>query len=99
MENKESTHVSEKLRRRARYEAVFAGLLIASALIVILNINIGSVPIPVSEIARILFRRTGDLSQVNIIWRIRMPRIITVRTISSSLMPPLSLKAMTQIGV
>jgi iron complex transport system permease protein len=85
MENKESTHVSEKLRRRARYEAVFAGLLIASALIVILNINIGSVPIPVSEIARILFRRTGDLSQVNIIWRIRMPRIITAALLGGAL--------------
>ena len=33
-------------RRRARYEAVFVGLLAAAVLIVILNINIGSVPIP-----------------------------------------------------
>ena len=50
----ENKILTEKFRRRARYEAVFAGLVIAAAVIVVLNVNIGSVPIPVKDIARIL---------------------------------------------
>ena len=72
-------------RRRARYEAVFVGLLAAAVLIVILNINIGSVPIPIRDIARILFTRQGDVSQVNIIWKIRMPRILTAALLGGAL--------------
>ena len=67
-------HAREAFRRRARYEAVFIGLILAAMLIVVLNINIGSVPIGVKEIARIIFSRQGDPTQVNIIWKIRLPR-------------------------
>ncbi len=76
---------AESFRRRARCEAVFIILLLAAALIVVLNINIGSVPIPVKEIARILFTRRGDPAQMNIIWRIRMPRIITAALLGGAL--------------
>ena len=76
MDNK-NDYLRENFRRRARYEAVFIILIAAALLIVVLNINIGSVPIPVSEIVRIIFKRTGDLTQVNIIWKIRLPRILT----------------------
>ena len=40
--------------RRAKYTAVFLALLGALAIITVLNINIGSVPISIGEIARIL---------------------------------------------
>ena len=73
------------LRRRVRYEAVFIGLVIAAAAIVVLNINIGSVPIGVKEIARILFTRQGDPTSVNIIWKIRMPRILTAALLGGAL--------------
>ena len=76
---------AESFRRRARCEAVFIILLLAAALIVVLNINIGSVPIPVSEIVRIIFKRTGDLTQVNIIWKIRLPRILTAALLGGAL--------------
>ena len=76
---------AESFRRRARCEAVFIILLLAAALIVVLNINIGSVPIPVKEIARILFTRQGDAAQMNIIWRIRMPRNITAALLGGAL--------------
>ena len=59
MDNK-NDYLRANFRRRARYEAVFVILIAAALLIVVLNINIGSVPIPVSEIARIIFTRTGD---------------------------------------
>ncbi len=84
MEQKKE-YLRENFRRRARYEAVFLCLIAAALLIVVLNINIGSVPIPVTEIARILFTRTGEISQVNIIWKIRMPRIVTAALLGGAL--------------
>ncbi len=67
---------TEKLRRRTRYAVVFAVLAIAFAVIVILNINTGNVHISVPEIFRILFFKDGGSTEVNIIWKIRLPRII-----------------------
>ena len=78
-------HAREAFRRRARYEAVFIGLILAAMLIVVLNINIGSVPIGVKEIARIIFSRQGDPTQVNIIWKIRLPRILTAALLGGAL--------------
>ena len=78
-------HSREAFRRRARYEAVFIGLILAAMLIVVLNINIGSVPIGVKEIARIIFSRQGDPTQVNIIWKIRLPRILTAALLGGAL--------------
>ena len=63
--------------RRARYLAVFIGLLAAFAVLTVWNINSGSVRIPVTNIARIIFTRQGDQTEYDIIWTLRMPRIIT----------------------
>ena len=81
----ENKSAGAAFRRRARYEAVFVGLLLAAAVIIVLNINIGSVPIPIRDIARVLFTRQGDISQVNIIWKIRMPRILTAALLGGAL--------------
>lgn len=62
-------------QRRTRYGVIFLALLTALFFIIVLNIHIGSVPISVGEIGRILFFRKGDPTQVNIIWKIRLPRI------------------------
>ena len=77
--------MSGSLRRRARGQIVFATLIAAFCAIVVLNINIGSVPIPVAEIARILLRRTGDPVQVSIIWQIRLPRILMAAVLGGGL--------------
>ena len=63
--------------RRARYLAVFIGLIVAFAVLTVWNINSGSVRIPISRIARIIFLRQGDSTEYDIIWTLRMPRIIT----------------------
>ena len=68
---------SARLRRYARYNAVFIFLIIAFILITIVNINSGSVQISVKEILRIIFFREGDETAYSIIWKIRLPRIIT----------------------
>ena len=73
------------LRRRTRYGIVFLVLAIAFCAIIVLNINVGSVPIPIGEIARILFRRSGDPTQVSIIWKIRLPRILMAALLGGAL--------------
>ncbi|MBO5516736.1 MAG: iron ABC transporter permease [Firmicutes bacterium] len=73
------------LKRRLRCETVFVLLILAFCVITVLNINIGSVPISVKEIARILFLQEGDATQMNIVWRIRLPRIITAAVLGGGL--------------
>ena len=51
---------SARLKRYARYNAVFIFLIIAFILITIVNINSGSVQISVKEILRIIFYRNDD---------------------------------------
>lgn len=62
--------------RRIRYGLFFLLMLFLFGVITVLNINIGSVSIPVSEIGRIIFLREGSGEVAyNIIWQIRLPRI------------------------
>ncbi len=68
---------SAKLKRYARYNTVFVFLAVAFVVITVLNINSGSVGISVKEIARIIFLREGDETAYDIIWKIRLPRIVT----------------------
>ncbi len=76
----------EKLNmHRTRYAAVFIALLVALAALTVWNINSGSVKIPVKDIARILFTRTGDETQVGIIWKLRLPRIIAAAVLGGGL--------------
>lgn len=74
-----------KAARKLRYAAVFASLTAAIFLIIIININTGSVHIPAARILRILFTRTGEESEVSIIWKIRMPRIVTAAVLGGAL--------------
>ncbi len=71
-----SSLTRENARRRLRYAIVIAALAAAFIVIIILNINTGSTKIAVSDIFRIIFTGQGEASQVNIIWKIRLPRII-----------------------
>ena len=54
-------------------------------MITVLNINIGSVPISVGEIAKIIFAKSGDPTQVSIIWKIRLPRILMAALLGGAL--------------
>ncbi len=81
-----SQRAGEKLNmRRARYATVFLGLLVALMVLTVWNINTGSVKIPVADIARILFTGTGDETQVSIIWKLRLPRIIAAAVLGGGL--------------
>ena len=73
------------LRRGMRYTCVFLLLLAALCVIAILNINIGSVHISVSQTAQILFTGEGDATQVAIVWRIRLPRMLMAAILGGAL--------------
>ncbi len=83
MQRPEYAHA--KALRRTRYTAVFAALAAAFLAMIILNINTGSVSIPVGRILRILFLRQGEANEVSIIWKIRMPRILQAAILGGAL--------------
>ena len=72
-------------KQTIRVVTVFASLAAAFLLIIILNIRIGNVAIPVDEILKILFTKTGNTTQVNIIWKIRLPRIFMAAILGGAL--------------
>ena len=85
MEGRGSAFFNEDFRRRSRYQLVFLLLVAALFVITVLNINIGSVPIPMGEIARILLRKATDATQYSIIWKIRLPRILMAAILGGAL--------------
>ncbi|MCF0229420.1 MAG: iron ABC transporter permease, partial [Parasporobacterium sp.] len=62
-------------RKNIRIKAGFLLLLILMAVLLILNINSGSVKLSVPEIFRIIFGAGGNDTAGRIIWDIRLPRI------------------------
>ena len=75
----------ENFRRRSRYITVFVVLAIAFFVITIININSGNVHIPISRILDILFTKSGDAKEVDIIWTIRLPRILMAAMLGGAL--------------
>lgn len=75
----------ENFRRRSRYFLVFLVLTAAFLAITVLNINTGNVDISVSEILRILFKGTENTTEYNIIWKIRLPRILMAAILGGAL--------------
>ena len=72
-------------KRNTRYVGVFAVLAAAFCMIVVLNINTGNVQISVPEILRILFLKKGTQVQMNIIWKIRLPRVLMAAILGGGL--------------
>ena len=75
----------EEKKRTARYW--FAFLVLASLLVFLFiwNVNSGSIHLSVSEIVNIIFRHEGDETARNIIWEIRLPRILSVIILGGAL--------------
>ena len=69
-----------------RYQLVFLVLIVLFIAAVIENINTGSVHITLPEIADILLGRpVADESAYNIIWKIRLPRLLTAAVLGGAL--------------
>lgn len=74
-----------KRKGNARIVAVFLLLIAAFGFLVILNINTGNVKISVAEILRIIFLKEGNQMEYNIIWKIRLPRILMAAILGGAL--------------
>lgn len=72
-------------RRRFRFGIVFLILIAAFATITVLNINTGNVHIPVPRILHILLTKSGETAEINIIWKIRLPRILMAAILGGAL--------------
>lgn len=68
-----------------RYIVVFAVLLVAFAVITVVNINSGNVAISMPDILRIIFLMEGEEMEYNIIWKIRLPRILMAAILGGGL--------------
>ena len=75
----------ENFRRRTRYTAVFLILAVVFCVVTVLNINTVNVHIPVPKILRILFLKEGAATEYNIIWKIRLPRILMAALLGGAL--------------
>lgn len=72
-------------RRTGRYWFAFMTLAVLLLLLFVWNVNSGSINLSVSEIMEIIFKRQGDETAYNIIWEIRLPRIIAVVILGGAL--------------
>lgn len=63
------------IKESVRYCMVFAAMLLLLAALVVWNINSGSVPLTVRQVAEILFGAGREETAGVIVWQIRFPRI------------------------
>ena len=69
-----------------RIQLVFALLISGCALLLVLNANTGSVRISPLEVMRIVFLRKGEgTSNYNVLWKIRLPRMIAAAVLGGAL--------------
>ena len=72
-------------KRQGRYTAAFAILLVLVVVFLVLNVCIGSVNIPVSEIPKILFGNEADDVYTDIVMGIRFPRALAAAILGGGL--------------
>ncbi len=63
-------------RSRLKHGISFAVLAVIMFILMIWNINSGSIHLSVGEIGAILFARTGEETAYRIVWDIRLPRLL-----------------------
>ena len=74
-----------KKKARIRYTISFIILAIALLCLFVWNINAGSVHLSVQEIFDIIVKKTGEQTAYNIVWQIRLPRILAAVLLGGAL--------------
>ena len=75
-----------KISAAVRYQIVFVSLIGLIFLAIVMNVNIGSVHISVPEVFKIIFFHANEGSkESNIIWKIRLPRLLTAAILGGAL--------------
>ena len=77
--------IQKSNQSRTRITVCFLLLTALLLILVVWNINAGSVPLSVGEIFRILLRQNSDNTSYNIIWQIRLPRILSAVILGGAL--------------
>lgn len=68
-----------------RYWLSFIILIVLLGILIFWNINSGSIPISLKDVFRILFMKDGTETSYNIIWEIRLPRILATVILGGAL--------------
>lgn len=78
--------MSERTSGLVRVQLVFILLLAACALLLVLNANTGSVRIAPLDVFRIVLLRAGEgTSDYNVLWKIRLPRLLATAVLGGAL--------------
>ena len=78
--------MNKKLTALLRYQLVFIGLILLIGLGIVLNVNSGTVNIPPLQIFKIIFANADAGSmESNIVWKIRLPRLLTAAVLGGAL--------------
>ena len=78
--------MSERTSGLVRVQLVFILLLAACALLLVLNANTGSVRIAPLDVFRIVLLRAGEgTSDYNVLWKIRLPRLLAAAVLGGAL--------------
>ncbi len=75
----------ENTKRNLRYGIMLAILLILFIILIILNINLGSVSVRIGDIGKILFDQGANITEHDIIWKIRLPRTMAAVILGGAL--------------
>ena len=68
-----------------RYLMVFALLMALLIAAVMISVNTGNVDISPGKLFHILFFKEGSVDELNIVWKIRLPRIIMAGLLGGAL--------------
>ncbi len=79
------TFHAKNLKRRARCTAIFVAMLVAMAVILVINVNTGSVHISVPDLIGILMGDSSNVDASNIVWLIRLPRLLMALILGGAL--------------
>ena len=74
-----------KKKAQIRYTVSFLILAVLLLLLFIWNINAGSVHLSVKDIFDIIVKKTGEQTAYNIVWQIRLPRILAAIVLGGAL--------------
>ena len=74
-----------KKKAQIRYTVSFLILAVLLLLLFIWNINAGSVHLSVKEIFDMILKKTGEQTAYNIVWQIRLPRILAAILLGGAL--------------
>ncbi len=76
---------AQKGKEMKRHAAAFCILGVLLAALLALNLNTGSVPVPPGEVLRILLRHDTSGTAGQIIWSIRLPRMVAAAVLGGAL--------------